>query len=78
MLSLIQLKHHLQKQKRVSLSQLSQLFKEDNGVIENLLRHFIQKGQVRRCEFEKTKGACSRCPLRCNKKEMAIFEWVTT
>lgn len=74
MISLITLRHYLQTKQRVSLSQLTQHFAEEDSVLEGMIHYFIRKGQVRQCQL--TCSACKHCALNCVSTAPTIFEWV--
>lgn len=74
MLSMITLKAYLKQKQRTSLTQLANVFDEQQTVIEGMLSHFIRKGQVRQCELNGK--ACKGCPLSCARLNTLIFEWV--
>ncbi len=72
MLSLIQLKQHLQTHPTVTLSELSISLKEDNGLLEQKLQHFVNKGQVTCTQLTPHCGTrCHSCP----SANTIVYEW---
>jgi len=69
MLSLKQLKLCLQSKPMVSLQELKITLQEDVATIYDLLKYFIDRGQVQ----EQTSAA--KCGTRCQKCPMACEKW---
>ena len=72
MLSLSQVKQHLQTHKMASLGELSALLQEDDQTVQYLLQHFINKGQV--CCRTLTPNCGSKC-AKCPLGKTLIYEW---
>ncbi len=74
MVSLMALRDYLQTKQRVSLTQLTIQFSEQDSVIEGMLQYFIRKGKVRQCCYDNR--GCKGCPLQCTKQPTTLFEWL--
>lgn len=73
MLSLVNLKQYIQKNKSCSLKQLSQFLQEEEIQIQMLIQHLIKKGLV--CERRLTSKCGSQCQ-RCEFSVTVLYEWV--
>ena len=73
MVKLHDLKSHLQTQKRASLASMVVLFNEDALTLEQMLQHFVLRGQARVCRLTSQCGkTCHQCPVA----DTIAYEWV--
>ena len=73
MLTLSQLKKHLQQNKTVTLQGLMITFREDHETIEMLLEHFIRKGQL--FEQDSCYSGCGTQCGSCHLSASKTYQW---
>jgi putative ferrous iron transport protein C len=69
---LLQLKSYLMAKEAVTLEELAMHFDEDPNVIQDMLEHFIRKGQV----IKKVPNArCDACTITCGLEHLSVYQW---
>lgn len=71
MLSLVELRQYLQNHAKVTIPQLCHTFNESADFIQQMLDHFIRKGQVTSCPIG---GKCHTCTSKCQLHSVMIYE----
>ena len=74
MLTLSKLKQHLTHKGITTLPEISITFGEERSVVEMMLQHFINKGQLKICR--KTPKCGTQCN-QCTFAETSLYEWVS-
>jgi hypothetical protein len=71
---LLALKSYLMTHNSVRLEELSNHFNEDPNVIQDMLEHFIRKGQVIK---QTPTPACDNCTMGCSGglEQFTIYQW---
>jgi len=69
--SLRDLKSYLIEHQQVSLNDLSIHFKKPVELIQSMLQHWVQKGQVERIKIEACKKGCCQ-----SGQDMEIYRWI--
>jgi putative ferrous iron transport protein C len=69
---LLQLKSYLKEKGIVSLEELAAYLDEDPNVIQDMLEHFIRKGQVVK---KVSSDRCDTCTMHCGIDLLAVYEW---
>lgn len=73
LISLIELKHHVEKLRIASLQAISQHFNADPEFLRGMLNHWVSKGCIR-CS-KKTAKCGSQC-TQCAVAITEMYEWV--
>lgn len=73
-MSLIELKHYLQRVKIASLGSMSTYFKCDICLLRQMISHWVKKGYVRK--LTKTPHCGSKC-LQCGEENFEFYEWIS-
>jgi len=72
-MSLLDIKKHMMAVRMASLGGLCVAFKADPDTIRCMLRHWMQKGKVRKCM---KKPACASKCFKCPIETTELYEWI--
>ncbi|OQW93217.1 MAG: hypothetical protein BWK79_12315 [Beggiatoa sp. IS2] len=70
---LIELKNYLQKNKRVTLTDIAYHFDTPPEVVSGMLEHWQRKGRVRLITANST---CQQGCCQCSPVNLDIYEWI--
>lgn len=72
-MTLIDIKQYMKNVKIASLATICQQFNTDPERMRCMLRHWMQKGNIRQCL---KKPACGSKCFKCPSASIEIYEWV--